>query len=338
VIVGLLDLVGAIVYFPIFLMGVATRRTVPNAIIWLLLIWYFGWLDPVATRLATWNWSQVQASQVAAILGLAVIGLAAIIKSDVRGRVEFSKTASIECRKRLLQLRPHLLQLIEAEQRVRRLVARELVTFPDESVLEGLTGYHGLRWDKGRISDSNSEKCLSHQRHPNLVPEPGFGNWRRHSSVASHQADDSTDRDLATKEHYDAVKSALLELRDLGYYPKLVEVLPPIGRSALSEFEWSDNWYWGLEGIASVKSSPKGHVARGDVSRYNPLLQWDWSTANTTKQVNSARRSTEAAIRRVIREARDDLWDGYKQSARVAALLNSIGRSQRERLIDRLKQ
>jgi hypothetical protein len=207
--------------------------------------------------------------------------------------------------------------------------------FPDESVLEGLTGYHCLSWRKGRISAFD---CSNLNRHPNLKEEQDIRPWRRTPDLRERQADNPNDRDAATEKHYSDVRAALSELTESGYYPKLVEVIPPIGRSALAEFQWSRQWYCGLEGVASKRLSSSLNLADGHGFQHMFEIRELWDEVRTTKHLNLALNETEALVRRSVREIRNDLWDGYLQSARVAALMRSIGQSQRERLIDRFKQ
>jgi hypothetical protein len=215
---------------------------------------------------------------------------------------------------------------------VRRLVTHRLSLFPDESVLEGLTGHHRLKWVNGRISAST---CSDPQRHPNLARGRSLDGWDARSFFPDREADDAKDRDAATDEHYVAVRTALSDLKAMGYYSKLPDVLPPMGRPALAEFALYSRWYWGLEGWASKGLSAHLELAAGTD---NFEIKYLWKDARTTKELNRARRSAEAAVREAIHTARDDLWDGYLQSARVAALLKAISHGQRERLIDRLKQ
>src|SRR5664280_822724 len=183
VIAGPLIAFGAFFYLCVGLVAGAGRRTLGNALTWLVIAWYLGWLSPLVRHVSQISWRSIQLSQLVAALGLVVVLWALVGRADVRGRVEFNNTTSAEARKRLLGMRAHLAYLLSAQNRVRADVANRLRTFPSSQQLEDLTGVHGLTWKRRRVVAE--ETCHRHVEGPYpLVPSSGGQGARVRAAMA----------------------------------------------------------------------------------------------------------------------------------------------------------
>ncbi len=309
------------------LVRIAFRRTIPNALIWLTVFWYIGWLAAVVRWVGELDWQALQPSQVAAVLGLVVVAWAVIARSDIRGRVEFNKTASLEGRKCLALIRTQLHAVLIAERKVRDGVVGKLFPFPDKEQLVALTGHHGLHWSDNRLT--SSETCRHHDEV--LGPQP----WPVRaplSRLVQRPLPTPGPGDEATRAAIEAMRQHIKELRDQGYWYKVVEILPPVARSGLFEIEWPD-----LPQHAEREKALNSVDRMLDTS-HAPHVHTAWEIASTTEDLAAATGLAEREVRRRVNRVRDFLWDGYVVAARLDRLDHAIGRIRLERLVDRLKQ
>jgi hypothetical protein len=309
--------VAAVVPIAMWIIRMALRRTTPNVLIWLAVAWHHGWLVSVAGWWSRVNWANVQPSQVAAVIGLVVVAWALIVRSDIRGRVEFNKTASLEGRKRLALMRQHLNTVIVAEVHVRRNVEGLLMPFPSTEQLTDLTGFHALRWSDNRLG--GADRCAQHCTKTGLPPltmqQPmPFSNRRRQSSAL-------TARDEATAAAVDALREQVRELRELGYWYKVIEILPPTARSALFEIEWMKTGQHAIDARAAEEVDEMLDLSTMRNAR------WAWEEATTSEEMSAAIKLAETEVRRRVGQVRDFLWEGYVISARLLQLDHAIGAS-----------
>jgi hypothetical protein len=303
-------------------------RSIPNALIWLAVAWHNGWLNGVISAWSRVTWDGVQPSQVAAVIGLVVVAWAVIVRSDIRGRVEFNKTASLEGRKRLALMRKHLNTVILSEVRIRDNAEDTLMPFPSETQLTDLTGCHGLRWSKNRLAAA--ETCALHG--PNSWLAPIRSRQPRPSSTRARRPATLTADDEATTTATDALRECVRELRDLGYWYKVTEILPPAAQSALFEIEWMKA---GEHAIGARAAEEVDDLLDLSTARD---VQWAWESATTSEEMSKAINLAEAEVRRRVGQVRDFLWEGYVISGRLLQLDHAIGRIRLEGLVDRLKQ
>jgi hypothetical protein len=330
-IAGPLIAFGAFFYLCVGLVAGAGRRTLENALTWLVIAWYLGWLSPLVRHVSQISWRSIQPSQLAAALGLVVVLWALVGRADVRGRVEFNKTTSVEIRKRLLGMRVHLAYLLSAQNRVRADVTNRLRTFPSSQELEDLTGVHGLTWKRRRVAAE--ETCHRHVEDPyhvlgrrrNLVPSSGGQGARVRAAM---EADDEQ-----TAQHHRAIVQAVSELKELGYYPRALRILPPRAGRALFPLSLS-RMAIDFSRCASVRLIEDS--LKPDSADY--ILRGLWRAADKAPSLKRARKATGHLIWKAVQEVRDGLWDGYVESARLNILMRAIQEKQQEQLVDRLKQ
>lgn len=303
-----------------------------NIIIWTGILWYVGYLPSFITWISQLDvfdtLVNTSPSQIAAVLGLIVIFSAVLLKSDIRGRTEFSKVSSLECRKTLNLLAPHISALYVLEVKHQENITSELSHFPSKDYLQEATGHHGLQWRNGRISRDLSCKDSCHANlHRKGGYVPHFLLSERH--LPNILVQEKIEKNLK------AAQKILQDLDDLGYSYKIPSIIPRGTFMARHKLKYATGSDYNTERftLENIEKKLAPHQFR-----LGRKVRHCWSGGASAKEQQKAVKLLERLIGRVAAHARDEIWESFLAAERLRQLHIAIIKSKQDRIIDRLKQ
>ncbi|MEX5304856.1 hypothetical protein RF644_03785 [Kocuria sp. CPCC 205258] len=308
------------------------RLNFVNLIIWVGVLWYVGYLPNLVLRISEVDWispfTTVPPSQIVALLALLVIFATVVMKSDVRGRTEFSKMASVECRKTLNLLKPHIDALYRLEIKHQENILDEISRFPTTEYLKEATAHDGLKWINGRLDRKSLTQNTSESNESQMgrhIPT-ALTNYRRPLKL---------DIQNKIKQNLECTRNLLQELEKNGYAYKISSIIPRGNFRARYELQHSTGSFYDAEfyTLESIEKSLAPHKTRLGRKVFDI---WNSNTPITDQE--KAIHLLEKLVGRTAAHARDDLWDSLLTAERLRRLGMSIVRSRRDRLIDRIKQ
>jgi hypothetical protein len=308
----------------------AFRPSFTNLVAWTAVLWYVGWFAPLAAWADRLTVPAVPLTQVIAVLTIAVLAYATL-GSDLRGRSEINKTASVEIRKVLLAAQQPLSRVADALEETRTIVAAYARQFPDPAWLAQAFGDGDCRWRLNTID--HPDRWF--RRMPSvamfvrdvLEPESSAADAKHAHSAAilRTQRQVRTDR-LATlaKELTEAesrVHELVQTITEQGFSHKLSAVLPGPVNHAWVHLT-GRRFHRGLAQTLPLAGDPEWYA------QYFPSemeLRRVWANATTPERRNLAAAHIAREIRRANGAAHADLWQLAVTEQRVRMLVEGIG-------------
>jgi len=320
----------------------AIRPTLINAIAWTLVLWHLEGVAPLV-KLAI-DFPAIPASQIVA--GLTITALVyAVLGSDLRGRAEINKTASVEVRAALLSALKPLEHLAESLWSIREVVAAFERRFPDSRWLTDFADDPRCSWQFNTVD--HPDRWFRQVPHIAMIltvlvesratfessdPEPPRASSKPMDETAATEH-------LATfytrmVEADSRIQKIFEEIVEKGYSHKLTTVLPgPVGHA------WthlvSCHFHRGLAESLPLATQPKWD---GLYLPDHEELRALWRSAETSSERDIAAAETAHAIRRANSAAQAHLWQLAVTEKRIRVLIDAIEAMLSPRLLERLRQ
>lgn len=324
------------------IVGQALRFSAINLLAWTAVMWHLDWLAPIASRAARLALPDIALTQVVALATVLVVIYAAV-GSDLRGRIEINKTASVEVRKALLSAHKPLGEIADSINGSYRLLVAHAREFPRPQWLAKVTGDPSSRW---RFNTIDHPDRWFRQR-PLIAAlaaelEAGGPHGERERDIFANALDrertETTERLAVLIEHLgeatDQVDELARMIADAGYESKLSAVLPG---SATYAWTHLTNARFALELVQSMALPGASEWDR----RYCPSLsiaKEEWASADTAEERDSAAAYTAQLIRLATRSVHADLWQLAVTEHRVRMLRSAILSMLDPRPFERLRQ
>jgi hypothetical protein len=331
----------------ISIIWLALRPRWRNLTALVLALWYSGLLIPLFRNIGQIQLGDIQLSVIVAAGTLLAVGYAAA-NSDLRGRAELNKTASVACRTALHGCTKSLLTVATRLTAIREAADNRLARFPTRVELHHLTGRDDLIW-LGRSLLPEQAGLLPHRLRKFKVVNDLVGYKTVGDLDAFQRSPPFAERSLLSADDaqhvYDNLVNAntdihdkLGELRDAGFLGKLDRVLNAPARGILVLLSRRG---FGVDAAREIVKPTDDTWLDAFVDDSEELRK-EWQALADCEPDDPALRdaclSLAQLLRRLVREEHERYWDAALTEARLRYVAETIDRSLRPRLIERIRQ
>jgi hypothetical protein len=311
----------------------------------LLALWFADLLSPLLAAVGRVKIGDINLSVVVAAGTLLAI-LYAALNSDIRGRAELNKTASLACRTALHSSTNAMLDCADSLRAIREAAVRQLSRFPTNEELEQLTGRDDLHW--GLLGPLPREAGgLNHQlRAMPFLQRPAVREFadevlatsrtRAHEGRSLIMEGDVRDHVETLRDSSRRIAEKLDELHENGFTGKLDRVLGQGGTALLATAYWTA---FGAT-IAQDVYTPDGEP--GTAGILNDWQRREWAMLAGADpddpRLRLACQYLHHQLRTVVRARHKALWRMAVIEYQLRHLVAKIDKTLSPRLIERVRQ
>lgn len=325
------------------------KLTPINLISWLAALWYLDLLRKPVELASSTHLGDIKLSTLLAV-GTLLAAICSVINSDVRGRAELNKTASLACRTTLHGCTYPLMTAANALHEIRNHFARTLQRFPRRHEVRRIAQGFDLEW-RGRLLLPRGAFPISHTWRSSKVLRPRL--IRRFITEWVYvrrplrQPGDRMTTISDVKTYYSALESAqgaiiekISNLRDSGMIGKVDRVLDRSGINILAIAH--DDGFGKVEADALLAAGNLGWVDVTISIKDKEDLLDSWRSFRKVELDDPGLRRAcvdlTHELRRFIRIGHRRHWHAAVAEQRLIHLAESIDRSLRPQIFERMRQ
>lgn len=313
-----------------------TRITTLNIASLIATLWLSGLLGKLSNIVARFPLSGITLSTLAAS-GTLVALIFVSLNSDVRGKAELNKVASLACRKALHESTPKFLRIADALETIRFRASKRLRAFPTDPELFAITGRNDLHWHGSGLLPLGMDPRFS-------SVSPAFADWstrkpRRKRRSILVRRDVMKERSVL-KSQSKEITRILEELDESGLSGKFTRVLNCPARTYFKYF-WSQQFRLDIGTVVHDRAGDSGHdyiFEEEGLSEskdiWVELADANFNDPNLNRQCTILSRT----LRSVIYDRRVACWRMALDEYRLRYLAKNIDSSLRPSLPDRIRQ
>jgi hypothetical protein len=311
-----------------------------------LALWYSSSFAPILEMLGLIRLGDIQLSVIVASGTLFAVGYAAA-NSDVRGRAELNKTASLACRTTLHGCTNSLLTGATGLANIRVVGQTRLAQFPTKEELRSLTGRDDLTWLWTTLLPVKANPlppALSKIINLNDAQVKAIAAARREPPSGADSSVNLADAQQMMTQIADArttIERKLGDLKDTGFAGKVDRVLGASALGALIGVSHADFGAEPADVIVESLSTEWLHAAVPD-SKERDELKATWVALARREpddaELRQACRSLSRLLRRFAREEHTRFWYAVLTEVRLRHVAETIDRSLRPRFVERIRQ